>query len=105
MSATRPDGVAVRLSMQRALLDTVFASLRQVDVSRTDTALTIHAYVHGLVDAEQSDLLTSMVAEVEADFAPEIEIHLQITRCDAPTRCPRDGDRLTVFARAESPRC
>ena len=90
----------VLLSLQRALLGEVFASLRAVTVEWSDSMVKFWAYVDGPSTTEDEESLSCVSAEVAADFWPGVLIDYEIIRCDAPQAIP--DSRTRVYSRRET---
>ncbi len=90
---------SVLLSLQRALVGEVFPALRAVTVEWSESAVKFIAYVDGELEEADSDSLSSVAAEVSADFPPSVEVDYEIVRRDGSAAI-QDG-RLRVFRRRE----
>lgn len=90
--------VDVFLSLQRALLGEVFPMLRQVAVEWSHRHIRFICYVDGEL-TDDAESISSISAEVAADFHEDFKVEYDIVSVRAPERI-RD-ERLRVFARRE----
>ena len=93
------DRPLVLLSFQRAMLGEVFPALRAITVEWSHTAVKFFAYIDGLLAEEDSDSLSSISAEIAADFSTGIDIDYEVVQLDFPQRI--DDTRTYVFLRRE----
>jgi hypothetical protein len=100
MSQPQVERAAVLFAFQRALLGEVFPALRAIAVDWTETGVSFVAYVDGPLDEKDATSLSSVAAEVAADFPAGVDVDYDVIRCDAPA--PILDSRLRVFQRRES---
>jgi hypothetical protein len=84
MMRHEPDRATLLLSVQRALLGVVPASLRAVFCERDGTRILLRFVFDGDVGPEQRDDMQIVGSEVVSDFPDVTRIEEDIVRVDAP---------------------
>ena len=97
-----PSRPAVLLSVQRALLGNVPASLRAVACGWTERAITLRSIFDGRVSAELADAMRAVGSEVIADFPAPTTIDEQILRIDWPAGLEDRALQAWAYRRKEA---
>lgn len=98
------DRVRVLLSSQRALLGAITERVRVVDVSWSNSQITLR-FVLDQLDEGFDEIVNDVEAQIEADFLPEANVDsvVEVISCGKPVslfdRFPEGSARL--FARYE----
>lgn len=74
---------SVLLSVQTALLGAVSPALRGVTVGWDEKTIKLLCYYDGSISEEDRESMSCVQTEIMADF-PELEIELDVVRCDFP---------------------
>lgn len=103
---TKPERVRVLLSLQRALLGSIIAQVRAVDVCWNESEIRIRFAVDGREDPRLEEILTDVETEVLADFVPDADVSIGVERIDSPLPIsefsPFQGECARVFARLDN---
>ena len=91
------------LSLQRALVGAVPASLRAVTCDWTETTITLRYIFDGPVDPFDEEDMRVVGAEVISDFPPEVALDEQIVRADHPAGLMPHFLRAWAYMRKEGP--
>jgi hypothetical protein len=91
------------LSLQRALVGAVPASLRAVTCDWEETTITLRYIFDGPVDADDADGMAAVGAEVASDFADAVALDEQIIRVDHPAGLAPHFLRAWAYMRKEEP--
>lgn len=93
--------IAIRLSLQRALLCEVSSNLRMVavDWNHSENTILIFFYFDKSVSGENKESANCICAEVSGDFDPTTQVIDKCALCDFPNRLPDHS--LTVYRRKE----
>ena len=91
------------LSLQRALVGAVPASLRAVTRDSTETSITLRYVFDGPIDYDDEESMRVVGAEVASDFPPDVAIDEQIVRSDHPTGLTPHFLRAWAYMRKEEP--
>lgn len=91
------------LSLQRALVGAVPASLRAITCDWAETKVTLRYVFDGPVCPFEADTMMAVGAEVAADFRDTVAVDEQIVRADHPTGLGRHFLRAWAYMRKEEP--
>ncbi|MGJ4947825.1 hypothetical protein [Bradyrhizobium sp. HKCCYLS20291] len=91
---------SILVSVNRALLGEVSASLREVRYALSDGNIDIFCVFDGEISEDDQESMSCVATEVMADF-PDVTVQEHCLRIDAPERIPSLLGRVTVFARKE----
>ncbi|MBD0274272.1 MAG: hypothetical protein ICV73_20365 [Acetobacteraceae bacterium] len=91
------------LSLQRALVGAVPASLRAVTCDWTEARITLRYVFDGPIDHEDEESMRVVGAQVVADFPPDVELDEQIVRSDHPAGLTPHFLRAWAYMRKEGP--
>lgn len=91
------------LSIQVALLGAVTHQVRRVEVTWDAEAIHVHVWTDGDPDEDTQDCFGAVDAELTADFDPQKQVHVHLTRCDFPEEIPTQIAKkiARVFSRYE----
>jgi hypothetical protein len=92
------DRPAVTLSLSRALLGEVTASLRAVQFELSERRLDIFCIFNGDISDDDRESMSCVETEVMADF-PDASVQVHYLRIDRPAPVLMTQDRYAVFAR------
>ena len=93
----------VLLSLQRALVGAVPASLRAVTCDWSETTVTLRYVFDGPVDPFDADRMMAVGGEVAADLGCALALDEQIVRADHPAGLGRHFLRAWAYMRHEGP--
>lgn len=91
------------LSLQRALVGAVPASLRAVTCDWTDTTILLRQIFDGPIDPGDEEAMRIVGTEVISDFPPEVALDEQIIRIDHPASLASHFLRAWAYMRKEGP--
>ena len=91
------------LSLQRALVGAVPASLRAVTCDWDEAKITLRFVFDGPVDPDDEEGMRAVGAEVIADFPPHVALDEQIVRADHPAGLTPHFLRAWAYMRKEAP--
>jgi len=91
------------LSLQRALVGAVPASLRAVTCDWDETKITLRYIFDGPANPYDADAMLAVGAEVAADFRDTVALDEQIIRADHPEGLERHFLRAWAYMRKEGP--
>ena len=91
------------LSLQRALVGAVPASLRALTCDWAETKVTLRYIFDGPVCPFDADAMMAVGAEVAADFRDTVALDEQIVRVDHPAGLGRHFLRAWAYMRKEEP--
>ena len=91
------------LSLQRALVGAVPASLRAVTCDWGETKVTLRYIFDGPVDPYDADCMMAVGAEVAADFRDTVALDEQVVRVDHPAGLDHHFLRAWAYMRKEGP--
>ena len=77
-----------RLSLQRALLGSVSPSLRGVAYSASVSTIRVVFYFDGSITSDDHADMTTVIAEVAADFPASVVFEDDMVRLDVPDPLP-----------------
>jgi hypothetical protein len=97
------DRATILLSVQRALLGAVPASLRAVACGADRSTIKIKFIFDGDIDPADYEAAQIVSTEVVADFAKPWTISEEIVRIDAPAILSNHGLEWWAYARRERP--
>ena len=91
------------LSLQRALLGAVPASLRAVTCDWSETGIALRYVFDGPADPFDADAMLAVGAEVASDFRDAVALDEQIVRADHPAALAPHFLRAWAYMRKEGP--
>ena len=91
------------LSLQRALVGAVPASLRAVTCDWAEAKITLRYIFDGPIGHDDEDSMRVVGAEVVTDFPPEMELDEQFVRFDHPAGLAPHFLRAWAYMRKEGP--
>jgi hypothetical protein len=91
------------LSLQRALVGSVPASLRAVTCDWAEASITLRYVFDGPISPDDEDSIRAVGAEVVSDFPPDVALVEQIVRADHPAGLTPHFLRAWAYMRKEAP--
>ncbi len=93
--------IAIRMSLQRALLNEISSNLRMVavDWNNKEKKIVIYFYFDREVSEENRDSANCVAGEVTGDFDPQTEITENCIQLNSPLELP--NHQCTVYRRRE----
>ena len=102
MSREAPDGAAVALSLQRALLGAVTPALRACGFTLDKSSLAVTFVFDGAPTEDDIEAIQMATTELISDFPEELYLQEQVMRVDSPAPVPQSKLGRLVFLRREA---